>query len=125
MHQDDLDCSKLAVIGEIKNWQQKFVNIQVFTKNSFNIPQKRLIPSRPTPRSRIAKTNRRLISKDLFPILEHELISLWLQLHSTEILNPKPCSAFTLNSTSLSHSLHLTSKLIAEKTSTKLIIRYP
>ncbi|KAL4148749.1 hypothetical protein QTP88_002913 [Uroleucon formosanum] len=40
MYQDDLDCGKLAAIGEIKTWQQKFVQSQVFPKNSLDALQK-------------------------------------------------------------------------------------
>jgi histone deacetylase complex regulatory component SIN3 len=34
-----LDCGKLAVVGEIKTWQQKFVQTQVFPKNALDALQ--------------------------------------------------------------------------------------
>ncbi|XP_008189956.1 52 kDa repressor of the inhibitor of the protein kinase-like [Acyrthosiphon pisum] len=39
MYQDDLDCGKLAAIGEIKTWQQKFLQTQVFPKNALDALQ--------------------------------------------------------------------------------------
>lgn len=40
MYQDDLDCGKLAAIGEIKTWQQKIVQSQVFPKNALDALKK-------------------------------------------------------------------------------------
>ncbi|XP_025425351.1 52 kDa repressor of the inhibitor of the protein kinase-like [Sipha flava] len=39
LRSSDLDCGKLAVVGEIKTWQQKFVQTQVFPKNALDALQ--------------------------------------------------------------------------------------
>jgi hypothetical protein len=39
MYQGDLDCGKLAAVGEIKTWQQKFLLTQVFPKNAQDVLQ--------------------------------------------------------------------------------------
>jgi hypothetical protein len=39
IYQGDLDCGKLAAVEEIKKWQQKFVQTQVFQKNSLDALQ--------------------------------------------------------------------------------------
>ncbi|KAL4134796.1 hypothetical protein QTP88_006508 [Uroleucon formosanum] len=45
MYQDDLDCGKLAAVGKIKTWQQKFAQTRVFPKNSLQECNEKIFPS--------------------------------------------------------------------------------